>query len=502
MGDWGDSWRPVADEQLPIKFGPTSNGEFHPQPHSPLVREVIRRTQRLADENARRMGISRRRFLTGITGAAATLYVLGACSKEESNSRGESPGGSFDVSEDATTDTATALEELGGEEFIFDVQTHYVNYDADPGIAEWTAAAGFPQNGCAEAGADGSKACYTADAYFREVYARSDTSMSILSALPTAALAGLAPNDMLFAIDVATRLGCDGRVLMHGGAYPHLGPIEASLADMTDLRERYDIAAWKIYTMTPAEAHFYFDDHDPDRPQIGQQFIDHVREIGPTIICTHKGISSIVGSTPEIADPKDIGPAAARNPDVSFVVYHSGFEPGAPGGTGPYDPDDPEPQGVDRLIRSIETAGVEPNGNVYAELGGTWWFVMRDPTAAAHVLGKLLKHVGEDRVVWGTDSIWFGTPQDQIQAMRTFQISDELQERHGYPALTDEIKAKIFGINSSRLYGVEPITGTCDLSPEEIEDVRSSLPPARVYGPTTYAESAAIIAAHQYGYLA
>ena len=86
---------------------------------------------------------------------------------------------------------------------------------------------------------------------------------------------------------------------MHGGAYPHRGPIDAALAAMTDLRDTYDIAAWKIYTMTPTDAHFFFDDHDPARPQIGQRFIEQVREIGPPIICTHKGISSIVGSTPE-----------------------------------------------------------------------------------------------------------------------------------------------------------------------------------------------------------
>jgi predicted TIM-barrel fold metal-dependent hydrolase len=287
---------------------------------------------------------------------------------------------------------------------------------------------------------------------------------------------------------------------MHGGAYPHRGPIEAALAGMDDLRAGYEIAAWKIYTMVPTDAHFFFDDHDADRPQIGQRFIDHVRELGPPIICTHKGISSIVGSTPELADPSDIGPAAARNPDISFVVYHSGFEPGA-GGVGAYDPDDPAPQGVDRLIRSLQSAGLEANANVYAELGGTWWFLMRDPTAAAHVLGKLLTYVGEDRVVWGTDSIWFGTPQDQIQALRAFQISEELQEQLGYPALTDEIKAKIFGLNSAALYGIEPITGPCDVSAEEVEAIRASLPPARTYGPTTYTESAAMISAHQAGYL-
>ncbi|MEJ7584486.1 MAG: amidohydrolase family protein [Acidimicrobiales bacterium] len=447
----------------------------------------------------RRLGISRRRFLTGITGAATTFFVLGACTKEEAASRGESPGGTFSVPEETTVDTGAALDALGGDEFILDVQTHYVNYDLAVEGGDWTAV--FPFASCAEGVEAGNpKACFTADAYFREMFVRSDTSMSVLSALPSPGANGLAPEDMVYAIDVASRLGCNGRVLMHGGAYPHRGPIEGALQGMTDLRDRYDIAAWKIYTMVPTDAHFYFDDHDASRPQIGQRFIDHVRDIGPPIICTHKGISSIVGSTPELADPSDIGPAAARNPDVSFVVYHSGFEPGG-GGVGPYDPADPAPVGVDRLIRTLRKSNLEPNANVYAELGGTWWFLMRDPTAAAHVLGKLLTYVGEDRVVWGTDSIWFGTPQDQIQALRTFQISEELQEKHGYPALTDEIKAKIFGLSSAELYGVEPITGQCDLSAQDVETIRATLPPAATYGPTTFAESAAMIAAHQAGYL-
>lgn len=487
------------EERLPIKFGPVSNGEFYPIPHSPVLREAIRRTYLLADHNARRLGMSRRQFLASSMGAATTFFALSACSSEESNSRGENPGGTFDIPEDATTDPEIALDALGGEEFIFDVQTHYVNYDLAQEGGEWTAL--FPQRACPEGVEEGNaKVCFTVDAYFREMFMRSDTSMAILSALPAPGDgSGLAPKDMVYAIDVATRLGCDGRVLMHGGAFPHRGPIEAALVGMTEVREKYDVKAWKIYTMVPTDAHFFFDDHDPSRPQIGQTFIDHVREIGPPIICTHKGISSIVGSTPELADPSDIGPAAARNPDIDFVVYHSGYEPNG-GGVGPYDPEQNPPAGVDRLIRSLQDAGVEPNTNVYAELGGTWWFVMRDPTIAAHVLGKLLKYVGDDRVVWGTDSIWFGTPQDQIQALRTFQISEELQEKHGYPALTDELKAKIFGLNSANLYGIEPVTGICELSPEEVEAVRVSLPAVRTYGPATYADTARLIAAHQGGY--
>jgi uncharacterized protein len=168
---------------------------------------------------------------------------------------------------------------------------------------------------------------------------------------------------------------------------------------------------------------------------------------------------------------------------------------------GPYDPNDPAPEGVDRLIRSMQDNGIGPNQNVYAELGGTWWFLMRNPTAAAHVLGKLLTYVGVDRVVWGTDSIWFGTPQDQIQALRLFQITEEFQERFGYPALTDEVKRKIFGLNALRLYAIDPVPGRCDLDPAELELVRSEMPPAPTYGPETAAEAARLITAHQGGLL-
>jgi len=462
-----------------------------------MLRETIRRTHALAEDNARRLGISRRRFLLGASGAAATLFTLSACSKEEAKSTGTTVGGEFDVSPESTIDEDRAADELGGQEFIFDVQSHYVNAEIDPLGGAWTAS--FPQYGCPEGAEDGDPlTCFTVSAYFLEMFARSDTSMAIISALPAQVEGALPVDEMTRAVDMATRIGCDGRVLIHGGAYPHRGSIEAALAGMDDVRADYDIAAWKIYTMTPVADHFYFDDHDPARPQIGQRFIDHVREIGPPIICTHKGLSGIVGSSPELADPRDIGPAASANPDISFVVYHSGFEPGM--GVGPYDPADPAPQGVDRLIRSLETSGIEPNSNVYAELGGTWWFLMGNPTEAAHVLGKLLKHIGEDRVVWGTDSIWFGTPQDQIQAMRTFEITTECQERFGYPALTPEIKARIFGLTSAALYDVDPIRGRCDVSTQELSQVRMSYGPTRTYGPETAAAAAAMIAAHQKGY--
>jgi predicted TIM-barrel fold metal-dependent hydrolase len=144
---------------------------------------------------------------------------------------------------------------------------------------------------------------------------------------------------------------------------------------------------------------------------------------------------------------------AKRYPDVSFIVYHSGFESDRE--EGPYNPAK-KFGGVDSLIKSLEDNEIPPNSNVYAELGTTWRRLMQDPNQAAHVLGKLLKYVGENNVLWGTDSIWYGSPQDQIQAFRAFQISAHYREQYGYPELTSELRAKVFGLNAAKPYQLAP----------------------------------------------
>ena len=117
-------------------------------------------------------------------------------------------------------------------------------------------------------------------------------------------------------------------------------------------------------------------------------------------------------------------------------------------------------------MRTLADAGVGPGANVYAELGSTWRTVMGRPDEAAHVLGKLLVAVGPDNVLWGTDSIWYGSPQDQIQAFRAFEITPEFQERFGYPALTPEMKAKILGGNAARAVRVDPAGRAVPVRPQ------------------------------------
>ena len=61
----------------------------------------------------------------------------------------------------------------------------------------------------------------------------------------------------------------------------------------------------------------------------------------------------------------------------------------------------------------------------------------------------------ENNIIWGTDSIWGGGPQSQIERFRRFQISEEIANKYGYKQLTPEIKAKVFGLNAARVYKLD-----------------------------------------------
>jgi hypothetical protein len=118
---------------------------------------------------------------------------------------------------------------------------------------------------------------------------------------------------------------------------------------------------------------------------------------------------------------------------------------------------------------------------------------MRDPEAAAHALGKLFKHVGEDNVLWGTDSIWYGSPQDQIQAFRTFQISDALAAKRGYPRITPALRAKVFGRNALAVYSIPPEVLKKHIAADRVERERLAYrerpdPSFVTYGPKTRRE--------------
>ena len=144
-----------------------------------MEREAIRRTYDGADRGARRLGIDRRRFLRTVGGAALMLGAMAACESEAKRAGGKRSGGTFAVPDDPT-DADAATEALTGDEFILDVQTHFLEYDlSTPGGLALASA--FPQSAC---GADDPRSCFTIDEYLDELFLRSDTSKAVISALP------------------------------------------------------------------------------------------------------------------------------------------------------------------------------------------------------------------------------------------------------------------------------------------------------------------------------
>jgi uncharacterized protein len=484
MGDDGHG----PDLELPIKLGPCSNGEYVPPPMTEIEAETIRRTHEAAATQARRLGISRRTFLRSVSGAALMLLTLDATARA---ARAGAAGGRYLLHPDAAGELDAARAAIAGNELIFDVQVHYLNYDlAGPGglgIGQL-----FPQQRCGESD---PRACYSVEHVIEEMFLKSDTSRVVMSAIPIQGPANpLSIDDMELVKTIMTELCGRGRVLVQGQTFPSVGDPNAQRAEMAQLREDHKIAAWKVYTHAGAPP-WWLDDHDPNVAQGGKAFIENVRAVGPKIIAVHKGFGLVGGSARGFASPIDVGPAAKENPDVKFVVYHSGYEPGDT--EGPYT-DATADVGVNRLIKTAVENGIGKRGNIYPELGSTWRSVMGDPTQAAHVLGKLLKQFGEDRVIWGTDSIWYGSPQDQIQAFRAFEITPQLQDEFGYPALTQKAKEKILGKNAAKIHNIKPtVPKSCDFTREELEQVRQQLPTgARAYGPKSGHEVAALIRAH------
>lgn len=429
--------------RLPIKIDTTSNGEFLPIPLSKANRLGNRTALIRATTNARRLARSRRDFLTSACGAATTLLAM-----NQANAAAGKLGGYFTVPADAEFDAALAEASLGGEEFIFDVQGHYVDPNGKwleqiPDFAR--PFSGMPKADC-EAGVDGGTRAYLEclgpEEFVKDVFMDSDTDMMVLSFVPSAPDAEPVTIEAADAVrQIVDEMDGTHRLMLHGRVNPNqAGDVER----MESLANDWGVSAWKTYTQFgPGGGYWLTDD-------AGLAMIERARDLGVKVICIHKGLP-LSEQGYEYSTCRDIGAAAKQFPDVTFIVYHSGYVAGNP--EAPFAPGAGR-DGIDTLIQSLADHDLGPGSNVYAELGSTWRFLMREPDHAAHALGKLLKYVGEDNVLWGTDSIWYGSPQDQIQAFRAFQIAEPLREAHGYPEITPEIRAKVFGLNATVPYGI------------------------------------------------
>jgi uncharacterized protein len=235
--------------RLPIKLDSTSNGEFTPVPLSPVNQAANRLAHEAATQNAKRLALSRRKFLISACGAASTLLAFNSV-----NAAAGKTGGFFDLLPEAALEPQLAQAQIGGApgEFIFDVQGHFVDPNGPwlqklpPGSKPLSQ---MPKTGCAlaaESGAHSYLRCLGPDEFIKDVFLDSDTDMMVLSFVPSR------PDSEPLTIQgadavrqIVDRMEGMHRLLLHGRVNPNQA---GDLDRMDELNERWGVSAWKTYT--------------------------------------------------------------------------------------------------------------------------------------------------------------------------------------------------------------------------------------------------------------
>jgi predicted TIM-barrel fold metal-dependent hydrolase len=355
---------------------------------------------------------------------------------------------------------ANALD--AAQAFVFDLQTHHIDRVGNDSYTQFFNL-GYPEQSSCGKGLPG---CFLQDEYIDLMFMQSHTTLAMLSAVPAVESELPIKNDEMAASrDYINQLAQSQRVVIQGQVLPNDG-LQKQLDGMQRLVEEQKIICWKVHTewgpgntWGNAPDGYWLDD-----PAVGIPFVEKARETGVKVFCCHKGLPAPLFNA-EHTSPRDIGPIAKMYPDTNWVVYHSsyGFGGGLFGGSPEGAYQDGSMTGIDTLITVMNGSGIGPNENIYAEVGGVWNLVMTDPTQAAHVIGKLMKYVGEDNVLWGSDAIWTAKPQPYIDAFWSFEITQQFQDQYGYPALTMERKQKILGLNSARLFNIDVSMRRCEI---------------------------------------
>jgi predicted TIM-barrel fold metal-dependent hydrolase len=525
----GKKTGPEIPYESPVWLGNHSNGEyFHPQTprEAAMRREILRR----GDEEARRQGMDRRAFMASSMGMAIAMTVINetGCGSNSSSPSGQGiEGGGGDTGPacpnpgvpfpDAGTPyvvppqaTCEPSNLLTVNEFIFDVQTHC--FDNGP----WrTHNIVYPTflNYISRCGAANPLDCYDPENYAELMFVDSDTTMTVITSWPAAtcfperqllsnaALACGLPlsnegmrnlRDWINARAMSQRCINQVQVMPNDYLEHQIEGMYAAVQDPT-----WKCGSWKAYPAWTSDTYVgtngYAQGYYMDDP-IGLAFIEAGLKLGVPNFAIHKGLP-IPGFDVTHNQPRDIGPIAKMFPEANFVIYHSAINAGTGGSatsalaptpteTVPYSAKGAV-KGVNQLIRSLLDSGIvlDPDitkkpvtpHNVYAEMGSAWSQVMSDPVQSQHYIGKLLKYLGPDNIVWGTDCVLSGSPQSQITMFKNFSITQAYQDKYGYPALTDAIKAKIFGLTAAKLYHVDPTLQRCKASQSTFTEYKREL---------------------------
>ena len=459
---------------LPIPTQFISNGEFWPFPQTQRQHAIERLIYEMADERARKLGWSRRTFLGSAAGMATALMAINLVSGCGDGNDGR---GGFAVDDCATRDPAAARERFKADFFIMDVQTHHADLDGPVGMSEVLQQFFKSFRVCQPRVQKPD--CHPGDIqelsranYIKEVFLDSETAVAIMSGIPapSASLQLIGNAAMAATRDLGNELGASERMLTQGMVTPNFPPgndARTNVSDMEWMVKDLGIRAIKTYTGAGAGPNYPTDQLNPwgvippwwlDDEAVSYPMLAEAERLGINIVNTHKGLRLGIFD-PDYISPRDIPKVARDWPKMNFVVYHSG--------------------GNDYLqaLVDLKTNDIPDLTNVYAELGAIFaGAVTNGVDAVANLLGKLINAFGADHVIWGTDSIWYGTPQWQIDALKTFQMPAQMIEQFGYPEITDDIRAKIFGRNAARLYNIDVDAVRCTVPSDTLMQAKAVYP--------------------------
>jgi uncharacterized protein len=495
-----------ADEndtlRSPVPTQMVSNGEYMPAPQTSQQKKVEARIKELAESASGKLSIDRRRFLAGSGGMAAAFLAMN-----------EVYGHFFDVSPIEMFEPAAYAESGTPRDlFVFDDQLHMVRgsqhgaggplraiaQGASPGLP-YKSNPFNPQNLTDEhgkawatwnpalAGLPASESNHHIVQFIKDVYLDSQVTVGLLTNV-TASLVSIGDEkrrpprnvqeamqaEILTAGQTAAarnfinEISGSTRMLAHGLLYVGKG----NLGYLQEQIDQNQPDAWKGYNISYAAKV----DTDPMSPMRQWRHDDEAvaypsfelieknyqkvknKKPGFRNICVHKGLAP-GPPDPVRGHPGDLPKALKDWPNLNFITYHACIQPAFFMGDALAEVRSGKMrEGVPDISWTTEYALlVAPFKNAYAELGTTWAScVVTFPTVAAHVMGQLLKFMGPDRIVFGSDSVWYGSPQWQIDALWRFQIPEDLRKKYGYPELTPDVKRKILGLNSAKLYGIKP----------------------------------------------
>ena len=426
---------------LPIPTQVVSNEEYHPIGQTRKQRAVEHHLVEMTGRNAEKLGVDRRQFLhtsCGMATAFAALnHVFGTFFKIEA----------AELLEAAAAGKKTRY-------FIFDMQTHHV----DPGTQAMVgslvnfrrlARKWNPELKRREPRVEDLHL----ENFIKEIFLDSETDLALISGVPTVEdEMNILPTDkMVRTRSLINQLADSQRMVSHGLIAPDLGT--NNLESMQAQAEELKIDAWKGYTgagLGPTQKGWWLDDEKEAYPTF-----ELSRKLKVKNVCIHKGLA-ISGFNEEHCHPKDVVKASKDFPDLNFIMYHSGFKWFGEV-LSAAEMNFEKNSYVPWISDLCEYRKKNPHmTNVYMELGTTFGStVITHPLLCTHILGMIIDAFGADHVLWGTDSIWWGTPQWQIEALRRLQMPESLMERFGYEPLTTEVKRQIFGLNGARLYGVD-----------------------------------------------